>query len=29
LRPSQAKGTFLRRVTVSTSMGPGVALAID
>ena len=29
LRPSQAKGTFLRRVTVSTSMGPGLALAIE
>ena len=29
LRPSQAKGEFLRKVTVSTSMGPGVILAIS
>jgi large subunit ribosomal protein L1 len=29
LRPPQAKGTFLRKVTVSTSMGPGVTLAVE
>ena len=29
LRPSQAKGSFVRKVTVSTSMGPGVAVALD
>ncbi len=29
LRPPQAKGAFLRKVTVSTTMGPGVALAVE
>jgi large subunit ribosomal protein L1 len=29
LRPPQAKGAFLRKVVVSTSMGPGVALAVE
>ena len=29
LRPSQAKGEFIKKVVVSTSMGPGVALAVD
>lgn len=29
LRPAQAKGQFLRKVTVSTSMGPGIALAVE
>ena len=29
LRPSQAKGSFVRKVTVSTSMGPGLAVALD
>ncbi|GAB4147516.1 MAG: 50S ribosomal protein L1 [Planctomycetota bacterium] len=29
MRPPQAKGTFLRKVVISTSMGPGVALAVD
>jgi len=29
LRPSQAKGAFIRKVVVSTSMGPGVALAVE
>ena len=29
LRPSQAKGTFIRKVVVSTSMGPGVQLAVE
>ncbi len=29
LRPPQAKGTFLRKVVVSTTMGPGVALAVE
>lgn len=29
LRPSQAKGAFIKKVVVSTSMGPGVALAVD
>ena len=29
LRPAQAKGAFLRRVVVSTTMGPGVALAVE
>lgn len=29
LRPSQAKGEFIKKVVVSTSMGPGVALAIQ
>ncbi|MBL8732088.1 MAG: 50S ribosomal protein L1 [Planctomycetes bacterium] len=28
LRPSQAKGEFIKKVVVSTSMGPGVALAV-
>lgn len=29
LRPSQAKGAFIRKVVVSTSMGPGVILAVE
>lgn len=29
LRPAQAKGEFIKKVVVSTSMGPGVALAIE
>ncbi|MCR9247583.1 MAG: 50S ribosomal protein L1 [bacterium] len=29
LRPSQAKGSFIRKVTISTSMGPGVQLAVE
>lgn len=29
LRPAQAKGTFIKKVVVSTSMGPGVALAVE
>ena len=29
LRPAQAKGAFFRKVVVSTSMGPGVALAFE
>jgi large subunit ribosomal protein L1 len=29
LRPPQAKGDFIKKVVVSTSMGPGVALAIQ
>ncbi len=29
LRPSQAKGDFIKKVVVSTSMGPGVALAVE
>ena len=29
LRPAQAKGAFIRKVVVSTSMGPGVALAVE
>ena len=29
LRPSQAKGLFLRKVVVSTTMGPGVVLAVE
>ncbi len=29
LRPSQAKGAFIKRVVVSTSMGPGLALAVE
>jgi large subunit ribosomal protein L1 len=29
LRPSQAKGMFIKKVVVSTSMGPGVALAVE
>jgi large subunit ribosomal protein L1 len=29
LRPAQAKGDFIRKVVVSTSMGPGVALAVE
>jgi len=29
LRPAQAKGNFIRKVCVSTSMGPGVAVAVD
>jgi large subunit ribosomal protein L1 len=29
LRPAQAKGEFIKKVVVSTSMGPGVALAIQ
>lgn len=29
LRPPQAKGEFIRKVVVSTTMGPGVALAVQ
>jgi large subunit ribosomal protein L1 len=29
LRPPQAKGAFIRNVVVSTSMSPGVALAVE
>lgn len=29
LRPSQAKGAFIKKVVVSSSMGPGVALAVE
>jgi len=29
LRPPQAKGNFIRRVWVSTSMGPGVQIAVE
>jgi large subunit ribosomal protein L1 len=29
LRPSQAKGDFIRKVVVSTSMGPGVTVAME
>ena len=29
LRPPQAKGDFIKKVVVSTSMGPGVALAVQ
>ena len=29
LRPSQAKGQFIRKVVVSASMGPGVVLAVE
>lgn len=29
LRPSQAKGTFIRKVCVSTSMGPGINVGVD
>ena len=29
LRPSQAKGEFIKKVVVSTSMGPGIALAVE
>ncbi|GDY00984.1 50S ribosomal protein L1 [Planctomycetota bacterium] len=29
LRPPQAKGMFLRKVVLSTTMGPGVALAVE
>ncbi|MBK8976441.1 MAG: 50S ribosomal protein L1 [Planctomycetes bacterium] len=29
LRPPQAKGTFVRKVSVSTSMGPGIAVTVD
>ena len=29
LRPAQAKGHFIRRVWVSTSMGPGVQIAVE
>ncbi len=29
LRPAQAKGDFIQKVVVSTSMGPGVALAVE
>ena len=29
LRPSQAKGEFIKKVVVSSSMGPGVALAVE
>jgi large subunit ribosomal protein L1 len=29
LRPAQAKGTFIQKVVVSTSMGPGVTLAVE
>jgi large subunit ribosomal protein L1 len=29
LRPPQAKGTFIRKISVSTTMGPGVAVTVD
>ncbi|MFK7742953.1 MAG: 50S ribosomal protein L1 [Planctomycetota bacterium] len=29
LRPAQAKGAFIKKVVISTSMGPGVALAVE
>lgn len=29
LRPAQAKGEFIKKVVVSTSMGPGVVLAVE
>ncbi|MFN9704635.1 MAG: hypothetical protein ACK595_07410 [Planctomycetota bacterium] len=29
LRPAQAKGEFIKKVVVSASMGPGVALAVQ
>jgi large subunit ribosomal protein L1 len=29
LRPAQAKGTFIQKVVVSTTMGPGVMLAVE
>ena len=29
LRPSQAKGAFIRKVCVTTTMGPGIRLALD
>jgi large subunit ribosomal protein L1 len=29
LRPPQAKGTFIRKVCVSTSMGPGLVVAME
>lgn len=29
LRPSQAKGEFIKKVVVSSSMGPGLALAVE
>ncbi len=29
LRPSQAKGSFIKKVVVSSSMGPGIALAVE
>ena len=29
LKPAQAKGTFIRRLSVSTSMGPGVQVAVE
>ena len=28
LKPPQAKGAFIRKVSVSTTMGPGVALEL-
>jgi len=29
LRPAQAKGSFIQKVVVSTSMGPGLTLAVE
>ncbi|HLU30082.1 MAG TPA: 50S ribosomal protein L1 [Glycomyces sp.] len=29
LKPAQAKGAFIRKVSVSTSMGPGVRVAVE
>ena len=29
LRPAQAKGTFIRRVSVATTMGPGIQVDLD
>ncbi|MGE0142872.1 MAG: 50S ribosomal protein L1 [Planctomycetota bacterium] len=29
LRPPQAKGTFIRKICVSTTMGPGVTVTVD
>ncbi|MEO0480773.1 MAG: 50S ribosomal protein L1 [Planctomycetota bacterium] len=29
LKPAQAKGTFIRKISVSTTMGPGLTVAVD
>lgn len=29
LKPAQAKGTFIRKVSISTTMGPGLVVSVD
>lgn len=29
LKPAQAKGTFIRKISISTTMGPGLSVSVD